>query len=268
MTNSHVASPTALARRVLGARQINHLVRFAPILDLVREVSATGGTLLDVGSGSRGIASLLPAGWHATSVDADFEDYGAKYASRGTSPEQVLGDVRALPFADMTFDVVIAVDLLEHVPADGREQAVRELCRVARSRVVVACPAGEEALAADRRLADRIRGGGRAVPPWLTEHLENGFPTATEIEAAAAPFGEVRVLANENIAAHERLVAAELTPLSAVVLRILGRPLEAMLASRRSRQRRLAGAALLAIRGSDHAPTYRAVIAIDIAGPS
>ena len=65
----------------------------------------------------------------------------------------MLGDVRCLPFSDRAFEVVVAVDLLEHVAAEDRPQAVREICRVARSRAVIACPAGEPALAADRGLA-------------------------------------------------------------------------------------------------------------------
>jgi SAM-dependent methyltransferase len=262
MTSGQTGAVVRLARRLLRGPQLNHLVRFEPVLRLVRERPTTSPTLLDVGSGTQGIASLLPPGWQVTSVDADFEDYGAA-TGRRVGPDQVVGDVRALPFADRAFDFVVAVDLLEHVPPDGREQAVQEICRVAGSRAVVACPAGEQALAADRRLAERILASGRTVPPWLTEHLDNGFPQAAEIAAAAAAFGTVRLLANENLAAHERLVWAELRPVTALALRLLCRPLRWMLAGDR-RPAQVARAVLRAVRGSDRAPTYRAVVAIDI----
>jgi len=255
---------TRLARRVLGARQINQLVRFAPVLELIRELPAGPGTLLDVGSGSRGISALLPPGWQAVSVDADFEDYGAASGRTAGGLGWVLGDARALPFADRAFDVVVAVDLLEHISNDGRGQAVREICRVAGARAIVACPAGAEALDADRRLAQRLGARGRPIPPWLTEHLDNGFPQAAEIATAAAPFGSVQLLRNESIAAHERLLTAELSPVPAVALRLLCRALEAMLASTRRIPRRLAGSLLRAIRGHDRAPAYRAVVAVDI----
>jgi SAM-dependent methyltransferase len=263
MRASPSSALTAAARRALGSRQINHLVRYDPVLELVREIPVAQPTLLDVGSGSRGIGPLLGHDWRATSIDADFSDYGA--ASGQTSGTQVLGDVRALPFANREFDFVIAVDLLEHVPASDREQAVREICRVARRRAVIACPAGEQALAGDRELARILESRGRPVPPWLTEHLDNGFPTGDEIVAAASAFGTPRLLANESVAAHQRLVLAELRPASAVALRLLCGPLELLLAGRRPRQRALARRVLGAVRDGDRPPAYRAVVAVDIA---
>jgi hypothetical protein len=255
---------TAVARRLLGGRQVNHLVRFDAVLELLPRTDHSARTLLDVGSGSRGLAPLLPAAWRVTSADADFEDYGASAAAGVTGPEQVLADVRQLPFEDRSFDFVVAIDLLEHVPPEGRDQAVRELCRVARRRAILAFPAGDEALAADRALAERIGARGRTVPPWLTEHLDNGFPEAREILAAAAPYGRTELRLNESLGAHVRLVRAELHPLSGVVLRLLCRPLEAMLGSARSLPRRIAGGALRGIRGWDRDPAYRAVVVVDM----
>ncbi|MCA1648269.1 MAG: class I SAM-dependent methyltransferase, partial [Chloroflexi bacterium] len=155
-----------LGRHLLGSRQINHLVRFEPVLEFVSGAGHGGCTLLDVGSGSRGIASLLPA-WRTTALDASFDDYGAGRRLSTSTPNQVVGDVRALPFADRAFDVVVAVDLLEHLPPCDRGQAVAEICRVASACAVIACPAGGEALDADRRLARRLRARGQAVPGWL-----------------------------------------------------------------------------------------------------
>lgn len=253
-----------LGRRLLGSRQLSHLVRFEPVLEQIAGAGAAGGSVLDVGSGSRGVSALLPPGWHATALDADFEDYGATRRRSVPAPDEVVGDVRALPFADGAFDVVVAVDLLEHVPAADRTRAIGEICRVARTRAVLACPAGEDALAADRRLADRLRGRGHAVPPWLEEHLENGFPEPAQLAAAAAPFGSVRVFGNDGIAAHERLVIAEHSLTGAVPLRLACRPLEYLMASRRPGARRLAARVLRRLRGGDSAPTYRAVVVVDI----
>jgi SAM-dependent methyltransferase len=263
MPSSYPALVADAGRRLLGSRQINHLVRFEPVLELIRGAPTQGLTLLDVGSGSRGIGALLPAGWEVTSVDANFEDYGAAPGS-GEGLGRVIGDVRALPFVDSAFDVVVAVDLLEHVPAEGRAQAVREICRVAKARAVMAFPAGEAALAADRRLAQNLSARGRAVPPWLVEHLDHGFPEVAKIVAVAAPFGAVRVAGNESITAHERLVWAELHYAPALVLRLLSRALEPMLASDRRRARCAARAVLHRIRGRDSPPAYRAVVAVDV----
>jgi hypothetical protein len=253
-----------LGRRWLGVRQLNHLARFEPVLALVLSSGSPGGRLLDVGSGSRGIATLLPGEWCTTALDANFDDYAGTQRPRRLEPDQQIGDVRALPFPDASFDVTVALDLLEHVPPDDRAQAVREICRVTSLRAVIACPAGAEALAADQRLASRFARSRRPVPLWLDEHLEHGFPDAADLAATAADFGRVRVIGNENIASHERLVAAENRVLPAVALRLACRPLEHMMTSRRPGARSIAAHVLARTRGYDRAPTYRVIAVLDV----
>lgn len=251
-----------LGRRVLGPLQINHLIRFEPVLELIAQAAPQGGSVLDIGSGSRGITNLLGARFHTTLLDADFTDYGAA-AEDAAGANAVRGDVRALPFGDRAFDVAVAIDLLEHVPALDRAQAVAEICRVADRLAVIAAPSGQEALIADRRLADALRTKRRPVPPWLDEHLEHGFPERSEIVAAASPFGAVRQFGNESITSHTWLIKAELRPISGAPLRLVARSMERLLSSKRRRAQRLAASILRLIRGSDRPPTYRSVIAVD-----
>jgi hypothetical protein len=252
-----------LGRRVLGARQINHLVRFGPVLELIAQAAPHCGSVLDIGSGSHGITNLLGDGFQTTLLDADFTDYGASTGG-ASGADRVTGDVRELPFGDRAFDVAVAIDMLEHVPAGDRAQAVAEICRVAERLAVIAVPSGEEALAADRRLAEALRAKRHYVPPWLEEHLEHGFPERSQLAATASRFGAVRLFGNESIASHTWLIKAELSPISGAALRLAGRPMERLLASRRRRSRRLAATILRQIRGRDRAPTYRSVVAVDI----
>jgi SAM-dependent methyltransferase len=49
-------------------------------------------------------------------------------AQPSAHPETVVGDARALPYSDGTFDCVIASEILEHVPAD--DTVIAELIRV------------------------------------------------------------------------------------------------------------------------------------------
>lgn len=66
--------------------------------------------------------------------------------ARGAVPEGVpaarfvRGDACSLPFADRSFDTVTALHLVEHLPPEAASRALREMCRVARLRVVVAVP--------------------------------------------------------------------------------------------------------------------------------
>lgn len=242
---------------------MNHLVRFGPVLGLIETASRPrGGTLLDVGSGSMGISALL-SGWEVTSVDADFADYGAPTTGASVA-NRLIGDVRALPFDDRQFDVVVAIDLLEHVPPEDRDQAVSEICRVAGTRAVVACPTGADALAGDRRIATRLTAAGRTVPGWLSEHLENKLPEAAQIAAVCSRYGPVTMTVNESVAAHERLVYAEMRPTSAVFLRLLCPPVESLLRSHHTALRQVATSLLKRIRGRDLMPAYRTIASVDI----
>jgi len=240
---------------LLSGPQLNQLTRLAPVLHLIRE--AGGRELLDAGSGSRGVAPWLH-GWRVTALDTSFEDYGAASGPRRHLARPVLGDIRAIPFEDGAFDIVLALDVLEHLAPEHREDAIGELARVAGRRVIVACPAGEAALACDRRLAQTLPD----PPGWLGEHLANGFPEHQELLGMLEPYGRARLLRNEHLASHERLVRAELSPLPAVAMRLVALLLSLALRAG-GPARRAADALLLMVRGRDRPPAYRAVVVLD-----
>ena len=245
----------AALRWLASGPQLNQLTRLAPVLRLIQEVD--GRSLLDAGSGSRSVAPWLP-GWNVTALDSTFDDYGAASGPRRRTARPVLGDIRAMPFRDAEFDVVLALDVLEHLAPQDRSVALGELTRVASRRLVVACPAGAPALEADRRLAGTLP----RPPGWLAEHLENGFPEPRELVEALEPHGRVRLIPNEHVRSHERIVRAELSVLPAAVLRLAALGLSpAMRAA--GPARRLADGVLLRVRGRDRPPAYRAIVVLD-----
>jgi SAM-dependent methyltransferase len=250
--------PLRAARRVLGMTALDHLVRIEPVLGLLEDFG--GGTLLDAGSGSLGLSPWLGEGWSVTAVDTAFDDYGASSGFTGTA-NAVVADVRDLPFDDRSFDAVVALDLLEHVPAADRDRALAELCRVTRSRLVVGGPTGEEALAADRRLHEVLR----RRPPWLAEHLEIGFPTNEQLTAALGRHGTVRLLGNENVTSHVRLVRFELNGAGFLAGRLAALPIARALRGQ-GRPRMFAARILRRIRGCDRPPVYRTIAVLDARG--
>jgi 2-polyprenyl-6-hydroxyphenyl methylase/3-demethylubiquinone-9 3-methyltransferase len=84
-----------------------------------------GATLLDMGCGGGLLAPHIPPGWRH--VGADLSETALAVAERhGVEP--VRADVADLPFDDASFDVVVAGEVLEHVP--DLEAVVAEACRV------------------------------------------------------------------------------------------------------------------------------------------
>ena len=63
--------------------------------------------------------------------------------ARGGQARFAAADLLALPAGDQAVDTVLAVHVLEHLPARMTAPALAQLCRVARLRVVVAVPLEE-----------------------------------------------------------------------------------------------------------------------------
>jgi len=76
---------------------------------------------------------------------------------------------------------VVCVDTLEHLPPRDRGGAIRELVRVARSRVIISGPTGAFADAGDRAFAETLTQLRAPLPGWLSEHVQHGIPGFGEL---------------------------------------------------------------------------------------
>lgn len=107
---------------------------------LARSLEGTvPGRALDTGAGAGGNTRVLQnAGWSATALE--YSRTGAEIArQRGLSVVQA--DATALPFPNEAFDLVVSMDLWEHIPDDAT--AAAEASRVLRpgGRLFLAVPA-------------------------------------------------------------------------------------------------------------------------------
>jgi SAM-dependent methyltransferase len=138
-----------------------------------------GARLLDLGSGpGRHAAEATRRGARVVALDVDVDQVGADGAWA------VSGDGSRLPFADATFDRVIAAEVLEHIPDDRAVMA--EVARV-------------------------VRPGGRVavtVPRWFPERV--CWALADDYHAPAVEGGHVRVYTRTQLV--RRLRAAGLRP--------------------------------------------------------
>lgn len=117
-------------------------------VDLDRFPVEPGQRVLDVGcGGGRHAFALYRRGAHVVALDmdaAELKDVGAMFramAAEGEVPEAATatalrGTAYALPFADSSFDRIVAAEVLEHLPDDRR--AMAELFRVLRPGGLVA----------------------------------------------------------------------------------------------------------------------------------
>jgi len=117
---------------------------YAHALSLVR-----GTTVLDVGC-CFGFLPLLAAEQdpRLRVIGTDLVPATAALASRisrvhGGRARFAAADLLALPVADEAVDTVLAVHVLEHLPAGASTRALAQLRRVARCRVVIAVPLEE-----------------------------------------------------------------------------------------------------------------------------
>jgi len=127
------------------------------ISDLMNIIPKGKDSVLDVGARDGYLSRLLTE--HFTSVTAlDLEKPSIAH-DRITCVE---GNVTRLKLASGSFDVVLCVEVLEHIPGKGLEQACRELSRVAKSHVVIGAPCRQ-----DTRLGrTTCQSCGRSNPPW------------------------------------------------------------------------------------------------------
>lgn len=95
--------------------------------------------ILEVGVGEGEVTARLAERWpDATFCGVDLPDpeLAGHWEGKGFSP--LFGDIGKLPFEDDTFDLVLCIEVLEHVPFP--ELALAELSRVARRDLVCSVP--------------------------------------------------------------------------------------------------------------------------------
>lgn len=95
--------------------------------------------VLEVGIGEGEIATRVARRYPdacVTGLDLPDDDLAREWGARGVGA--AFGDIDALPFPDRAFELVLAIEVLEHVP--DPDAALRELARVGARDVVLSVP--------------------------------------------------------------------------------------------------------------------------------
>jgi len=105
---------------------------------LDRSPLAQGASVLEAGCGTGYMSKALAEryGWHMTPLDLGRE--GLEYARGYRLCDLVQGDITALPFASGSFDALISLDVVIHLPRGEEGVAFREFARVLKPRGLLA----------------------------------------------------------------------------------------------------------------------------------
>ena len=188
---------------------INQLIRYEPAIRLIRKEGYKN--ICEIGSGQNGICKFIEH--RITGIDINFRDYrddGQVSIHPNLTP--VFGDIlKGTNFKDQEFDLVLCVDMLEHIRKQDRERAIKEILRIGRN-AYIALPVGKHALACDRWLGEFLVRHGKVPPEWLFEHLDLEFPEDGEIERIleSDPSVGYRTVPNDNVLFHKLIVLAEI----------------------------------------------------------
>jgi len=108
------------------------------LADILSMIPQDTQSILDVGCGNGLITNFLPETIHVVGIDPSDE------ALKTVNREKYVGSITSLPFADNSFDLVMANDVIEHLPNDIYLKGISELFRVASKYVLISVPHAEQ----------------------------------------------------------------------------------------------------------------------------
>lgn len=184
-------------------------LRYLPIVERIKKTKEVGN-ILEVGSAGLGIAPYLKR--EVTGVDVEFTPPYHPFLKR------VKASALKLPFSDSTYDVVLSVDMLEHLNEKDRALAISEMTRVAKKQVLIGVPSGKEAIHEDIYLHEFYKSKFGKKYKFFEEQIEEKLPAKEDmvkmIITAASNLNKkisVKVVGNENITVHRLLMKGWMT---------------------------------------------------------
>jgi len=96
----------------------------------------------------------------------------------------VQGNGLCLPFKDNSFEVAAALDVVEHIEGEKREGFLKELCRVAKSSIVLSAPFWDDKiLTVEELLFEQLKRTFGVEHVQLSEHKKHRLPEIDSISS-------------------------------------------------------------------------------------
>lgn len=124
-------------------------------------------------------------------------------------PQYILGDATAMEFEDDEYDIVIALDVFEHIPPEKRKQFIDELQRVSKEFFLITAPFDSNQVVHSEKMANAVYKGifGEDFI-WLKEHRDNGLPKLNELEhyLSAQKNISYKIIGHGNLEIWEKMI--------------------------------------------------------------
>jgi glycosyltransferase involved in cell wall biosynthesis len=166
--------------------QFDQLQRYGIAARAIEAVRIDGQplTILEVGANTHKLLGRLLPNDRILYLDREVPE-----ALQGGA-DFVIGDATDLSLPDASYDVVVALDVFEHIPAERREAFLRHTSRIARLLTVIGAPFDRSGVADAEQEASAYWGALFNAPyRWLDEHAENGLPDLDESVRVLAAAG-------------------------------------------------------------------------------
>ncbi len=138
LEQSHYSSKGYYEQNTLWGAKLDRREQ-ARIEGVLKLIPPEVGSILDVGCGDGRITNRL-ADRYPRVVGVDISEAALQHVKA----ETVQASVESLPFKDCSFDLVLATELLEHLPKAIYHKAIAEMKRVAKEWIVISVPWKEQ----------------------------------------------------------------------------------------------------------------------------
>lgn len=124
--------------------KVRSYVPFTSLNTVLRKFNKKARSVLDVGCGKGQPARALKRKTPVLIVGVDaFLPYLLMCLKNRSHDALILGDVRRLPFTKKSFDVVLCLEVVEHVDKEDAYRLIEDMERIARCQVILSIPTGQ-----------------------------------------------------------------------------------------------------------------------------
>lgn len=152
--------------------------RYQNVTDIINSMRMPGQVfnILEVGANEhQNLEKFLPID-QITYLDIQLPEH------LKNNPKYILGDATSMDFPDNHYNVVVALDVFEHIFENDRERFISELHRVSSNFFVITAPFhSPEVVEAERRVNEVYKSIFNKNFIWLEEHMMNGLPDLVKL---------------------------------------------------------------------------------------